>query len=373
MNPRVSIVKCKSYEPGLVLDSTKKAIDLLGGISSFIQPKSKVLLKPNLLMGRGPESGIDTHPEVVRAVVRVLKEIDCSIYLGDGPSVWGRHADNVNEVYRISGMTKICEEEGVELVDFEHRRWREKFPLAAWLDKCDCVVNIPKFKTHQLTTLTGAIKNLFGLVWKTHKTELHKKYFDISDFSGILVDVYEEVKPALTVIDGIIAMEGDGPGTGGKLRNCGLLFAGRDCVALDSILALIMGLKPLDVLTTREAAARGLGSADIKEISILGERLKDITESRPFILPSTSLKTRLPRPIVDIARKLIRYYPCEDEDNCIKCASCINTCPNKAITIKRGRLIFDYAKCIACFCCQEVCNEAAIKIKKNIWAKMAGL
>jgi uncharacterized protein (DUF362 family)/NAD-dependent dihydropyrimidine dehydrogenase PreA subunit len=308
----------------------------------------------------------------VRSVIKLLKEINCSIYLGDGPSVWGNQAENVDDVYEKSGMKRVCEEENVELVNFEHKRWRKKFPLAAWLDKCDCVVNMPKFKTHNLTLLTAAIKNLFGLVWKTHKTELHKRYFDINAFSKILVDIYEEVRPALTVIDGIVAMEGDGPGTSGKLRNAGLLLAGSDCVALDSVLALIMGIESFDILTTKEAAARGLGVADIKSISVVGEKLEDAKLAN-FILPSTSLRKKIPLPIIQIARKLIKYYPCVEQDNCIKCASCIQACPNKVITIKNDRLVFDYAKCIACFCCQEACPSAAIKIKKSLFAKIAGL
>jgi len=372
MNAKVSIVKCKDYEPTRVLEQLKKALDLLGGVSAFIAPKSRVLVKPNLLMAKEPEFGIDTHPEVVRAVVKILKGINCSIYLGDGPTVWGNQAENTDEVYEKSGMKKICKEEDIELVKFEHKRWRKNFPLAVWLDKCDCVVNIPKFKTHDVTILTGAIKNLFGLVWKTYKTELHKKYFKADDFSKMLVDVYEEVKPALTVIDGIVAMEGDGPATSGKLRNVGLLLAGYDCVALDSILALIMGLEPLDILTTKEAVRRGLGVADINSISIFGERLENII-GEPFKLPTTSLARRIPRPLIELAKKFIKYYPCVEQDNCIRCAACIQACPNKAITIKNERLVFDYSKCIACFCCQEACPNAAIKIKKSIFAKMVGL
>jgi len=149
-------------------------------------------------------------------------------------------------------------------------------------------------------------------------------------------------------------------------------LAGSDCVALDSILALIMGLAPRDILTTKEAAGRGLGVADINSISISGERLENII-GEPFKLPTTSLANRIPRPLIELAKKLIKYYPCAEYDNCIGCAVCIQACPNKVITMKDDRLIFDYSKCIACFCCQEACPNAAIKIKRNIWAKMVGL
>ena len=254
MKSKVAIVKCKSYEPSLVQEATRKAIDLIGGVSIFIRPQSRVLVKPNLLMAKEPEFGIDTHPEVMRAVIKILKEINCEIFVGDGPNVWGSQAENVDEVYERSGMKRVCEEEKVSLVKFDKRRWRGKFPLTSWLDNCDNLVNVPKFKTHDFTILTGAIKNLFGLVSGTYKTELHKKYFDKEDFARILVDIYQEAKPVLTIVDGIIAMQGDGPGTSGKLRDLNLLLASTDCVSVDSVMALIMGLEPFDILTTKEAA-----------------------------------------------------------------------------------------------------------------------
>ena len=372
MRTTVSIIKCVDYDPPSVQEAVRRAVDSLGGISAFIPAKSSVLVKPNLLMASPPEAAIVTHPEVVRSVIKLLKGINCSIYVGDGPSVWGNEAGKEDEVYEKSGIRRVCEEEGAALVKFENKRWRKKFPLAAWLDKCDCVVNIPKFKTHSLTLLTGAIKNLFGFVWKTHKVELHKKYFDAADFCKMLVDVYEEVKPALTVVDGITIIEGDGPGTSGKARRAGLLLAGRDCVALDSVLAFIMGLKPEDILTTKEAAGRGLGVCDMNSISIFGERLEDAV-LKDFLMPSASLQSKIPRPVIELAKKLLKFYPCVEQDNCVKCALCAQACPNKAITMKRGKPVFDYSKCISCFCCQEFCPHAAIKIKKSLFARIAGL
>lgn len=371
MSPKVSIVRCKSYDPALVLAAAKKAVDLIGGITSFIKPQSKVLVKPNLLMAKGPEFGIDTHPEVVRAVVKILKEINCKIFVGDGPNVWGNQVQDVDEVYENSGMKKVCREEGVELVKFNKRRWRTNFPLTTWLDECEYLVSLPKFKTHDFTILTGAVKNLFGLVPGTYKIELHKKYATPQNFAKILVDIYEETKPALTLIDSVMAMEGDGPGTSGKVRDMGLLLAGADAVALDSILALMMGLLPQDILTTKEATQRKLGISDVNSLQIYGERLEEVIEG-PFKLPSTSFKRNIPRPIIEIARKLIRFYPEIKENNCILCGACVDACPNKAISINSKRTVIDYAKCISCFCCQEACPNSAIKVKKSILAKIIG-
>jgi len=372
MSSRVSIVKCNSYDPVSVQAAIRQSIDLIGGIANFLKPESRVLVKPNILMAKEPESAVDTHPEVVRAVIKVLKEINCRIFVGDSPSVWGNQIENVARVYEVSGVKRICEEEGVALVKFDKRRWRQKFPLTTWLDDCDFLVNIPKFKTHGLTFLTGAIKNLFGLVTGTFKTELHKNYFDKKDFSKILVDIFQEAKPALTVVDGIIAMEGDGPGTSGKLRNLNLILSGADCVALDSVMAQIMGLEPQDVPTTKEASERKLGEASINSITILGEKIEEVT-GEPFLLPTVSMGRKVPRRVIRLAKKLIRYYPCAQRDNCISCAACIQACPTKAVRMINQRITFDYSKCIACFCCQETCPASAIKLKKSIFAKIMGL
>ncbi|MFC1674513.1 DUF362 domain-containing protein [Candidatus Omnitrophota bacterium] len=369
---KVSIVKCNDYQRRLVQSSVVRAIDLIGGISSFIRPQSRVLVKPNLLMAKGPDSGITTHPEVVRAVVRMLKGIDCQVIVGDGPSVWGNQIENVDEVYEFTGIKQVCLDEGVSLVKFDKRRWHKKFPLSTWLDHCDHVVNLPKFKTHDLTTLTGAIKNLFGVVTGSFKTELHKNYYKIEDFSGILVDIYEAVKPSLTLVDAVVAMEGDGPASAGKLRKPRLLLAGSDCVALDSILALIMGIRPTDIVSTKEAASRGLGVADLDSISVAGEKLEDAI-GEPFLLPSTSMIKKIPGPVIELAKKLIKFRPYVLRENCTKCRACIDACPNKCIQMKNELITFDYKNCISCFCCQEACPTAAIQVKKSIIAKIIGL
>lgn len=132
------------------------------------------------------------------------------------------------------------------------------------------------------------------------------------------------------------------------------------------------GSRAFDVLTTKEAAVRGLGAGDVQSITLLGERLENVI-GEPFILPSTSIKKNLPRPIIEIAKKLIKHYPYVKHDKCIQCMACVKACPNKIISLKKGRIEIDYRKCISCFCCQEVCPEAAIKVKKSILAKIIGL
>jgi len=393
MSTMVSIVKCNSYEPEIVEQALRNTLSLLGGITFFVKPFSRVLLKPNLLMSKPPEYAITTHPEVVRAVIHILKEINCKIVVGDSPSVWGQYIENLDEVYNITGIKKVCQEEGVQLISFDKRRMRDKFPLAVALDECDYLINLPKFKTHEFTLISGAIKNLFGLVSGTYKTELHKNYFPPSEFAKILVDIYQEARPALTIIDGILAMEGDGPATSGTTRNLNLLLGGFDCVALDTVMARIMGITDREVLSTKEAALRGLGQSQLDKIEIAGEDIEKLN-IRPFILPKASLKiSKLPKLIQELIKLLIKYYPYSLRAKCSRCGHCVGVCPTKCITlVKNGIrfpsrktvsgdfaeretmvLKFDYNKCIACFCCQESCPEAAISVKKSILARLIGL
>lgn len=372
MKAKVSIVKCADYAPALVMQALEQAIGLIGGISSFIKPQSKVLVKPNLLMAKEPEAGITTHPQVIQSVVKMLKKINCRIIIGDAPSVWGNQIENVSEVYERTGIKRICREEDIQLVEFNKRCWRNNFPFTALIEECDHIINIPKLKTHGLTLLTAAVKNLFGLVCGTYKTELHKKYANSQDFSRMLVDIYAQVKPALNIVDGILAMEGDGPASAGKLRQCGLLLASADAVAVDSVLAMIMGLKPEEVYTNKEAAARNLGVADLGSIEILGEKLEGLL-SEPFLLPKASLGNKIPQSIVNLVRRFIRYYPQVLDNKCIRCQACVRACPEKIISLKSGRITIHHSKCIACFCCQEVCPEAAIRTRRSILARLIGL
>ncbi|MEW6101368.1 MAG: DUF362 domain-containing protein [Candidatus Omnitrophota bacterium] len=373
MNSRVSLTRCESYDPFLVQDAVRRSLSLLGGISNFIRPKSKVLVKPNLLVAKEPESGIVTHPEVVRGVIKLLKEIGCEVFVGDGPSVWGAHAQNIDEVHSRAGMKRICEEENVRLVKFSKSFWKGDFPLTEWLRECDYFVSLPKLKTHELTLLTGAVKNIFGLISTNYKTELHRKFFEADKFAGMLVDLLTQARPALSIVDGIVAMEGDGPASSGKLRNEGLIVAGDDPVAIDSVLARLMGLKPLDILSTREAAARRLGEADINSIEVLGEKLEDVIK-KPFQLPVSSLlRRKWPAFIIAIAKKIIKFYPELVHKECIDCGACIEACPNKIISRKNGRMAIDYSKCISCFCCQESCIAKAIKVKKSFFARLLGI
>ncbi len=368
---KVSIVKCAGYEQPQVEKAVRRSVELLGGINHFVKSGQKVLVKPNMLMAAAPEEGITTHPEVLRSVIRLLKDAGCRILVGDEPSTWNHNQDNVDNAYAKTGIKQVCAGEGVELIKFEKRSWKGKFPLFSWVDEADAIINVPKFKTHQLTTLTGAVKNLYGFVSGTYKAELHKLYFRPEEFAKILADIHECVRPALSIVDGIVAMEGDGPASSGKLRQMGLVVSGNDCVAVDSVLLSIMGVKPQDVFFIQEATGKGLGVSNLEEIELLGEPLSKVI-ARNFLLPCGSIVTKLPVFAPKLLRFLIRIRPKVLHDKCVRCASCAKICPQKVISIK-DKVEIDHRGCISCFCCQEVCPAAAIKAEKSLMARILGL
>ena len=371
MNSKVSIVKCDNYDREKLLSSVRKSLDLVGGISSFIKEGDKVLIKPNLLSATTPDTGVDTHPEFARAVIKIVKETGAKIYLGDGPSVWGRPQD-VDLVYEKSGMKSLAYEEGVNLVRFNKVIMKSSYPFTSWVDECDRIISLPKFKTHDLMTLTGAIKNLFGLIPGLYKTELHRRALKAEDFSKILVDIYSIVKPTLSIVDGVVSMEGDGPASGGQLRNLGLIIASSDGVALDSVLSTIMGLKPEDILSTREAGRRGLGNTRLDNIEISGEEIKDLI-IRDYKLPQVSLLKRTPKPFLQLAKGLFRFRVKINYSKCKKCQLCIKGCPVQAIELQDNKIKVNHTKCVLCLCCKEICPEGAVVLSKSIFARILSI
>lgn len=371
MKSKVAIVRCKDYSQDELHKNINHAIELIGGWKNFVKRGDKVLLKPNLLTARPPESCAVTHPDFVRCVARIIKDLGAVVSVGDSPSGFGY--DGQEEVYRVSGMKKMCQEEDIELKKFEKTAQIDGIPIAAPILEADVVISLPKLKTHTFMTLTGAVKNLFGAVPGLAKPEFHNKEPKAKDFAKILVDVYQRVKPHLNIMDGIMGMEGNGPATG-EVRHIGLLLAGEDAVSIDAIFSVIAGLKPLALWTTQEAVRRNVGIADLDYIDILGERLEDVVQ-RNFKLPVGGLSfiERLPEPFIGFLRNSVRFWPEIEENLCKKCYRCLKSCPAGDITINKEASRIHHKKCILCLCCHEVCPYGAIKIKKSFMARLAGI
>ncbi|MDD5005279.1 MAG: DUF362 domain-containing protein [Candidatus Omnitrophica bacterium] len=370
MKTKVALARCREYGSEEVDRAVEKVLDLLGGIQSIIKPNSRVLIKPNLLTDSLPEECITTHPRVIEAIIRAVKKVTPNIYVGDSPGYIGQRIE-ADKVYEATGIKEVCRRQGVKLVYFDKAVLKKNIPLTDWLESCDCIINVPKFKTHGLTTLTGAIKNLFGLVLGAHKVKLHKEHLYRDDFSKQLVDIFGLVKPALTIVDAVIAIEGDGPGSSGTRIDTELILASQDAVAVDSILATVMGLFPLDIPTTKEAFSRKLGEANIENMEILGENLGEFIHS-DFKLPKMSLVYCMPKPLFKLARKLTLHKMQVIRKQCQSCRRCIEICPVGAVSFKKDKALINSKECILCACCQEICPHKAITIRRSLLLKILG-
>ena len=252
----VSAVKVKSYNLAELVPALQKCLGNIGGLNSIVKPGNKVFVKINHLSPPSPpEKGIVTHPVFAEAVVILLKKTAADITIGDDIE------EGDGDGFKISGYREMCERQGVKLVNLREAGFVEKncngkilknLYIAKVVTEAEVIINLPKFKTHSLTTYTGGIKNMYGIIPAGLRRRFHRDCLREGDFAQMLVDINTMAMPALTIIDGITAMEGEGPGSG-TLKDLGLVLASRDVTALDAIAGFIMGLKPEDVLTTRYA------------------------------------------------------------------------------------------------------------------------
>ena len=231
----VAIKRCEKYSPDLL----EKAIESITDNTDFPDVKGKsVLLKPNILSGSLPEKAVTTHPEVVRAVIRLLFKKGASrIMTGDSPGIGSADAAG-----RKCGIKKVVEEEGAEWVVFNESyllknpdgKKQKQFYPALQLSQADILISLPKMKTHEMMYYTGAIKNLFGLIPGLKKSRFHFNFPEKEDFAAMIVDLLSTVKPSYAIMDGIVAMEGPGPGSGYP-KSLGLLAGSSNLLALDLV------------------------------------------------------------------------------------------------------------------------------------------
>lgn len=385
---KVSIVKCADYDPGRVEAAVFRAVELLGGIESFIKKGGKVLIKPNLLSARRPEEAVCTHPEVVRAAIRLVKKSGAKALIGDSPGTF-LGAKDIEEVYDKTGIRGVAGEEGAELVRFDRSRMVKGYPIAEEALDASFILSLPKLKTHIFTVMTGAVKNIFGVVPGFFKSQCHKKSPQPKKFAAILLDVYGIVRPGLSIMDGIVGMDGEGPAAGNPV-NTGLIAASADGVSLDAVISKIAGVPASKDLIAGEARRRKIGEADLNKIEVLGEPV-DKMRFKKFRLPVTAgVVSALPDFIMDLMRGALNIRPFIDEKVCAGCGICGDACPvgaithsaeSRALSIPRKVRPRSFAVrkteprihdnvCIRCFCCYEMCPYKAIYIKKGLLTRL---
>jgi len=360
---KVAAVRCDTYETGEVADAVRQAVEALG--VEIASGGEKVLLKPNLIEALPPEAAATTHPEVVRALVRLFKEKGAQVFIGDS-SRFG-NVGNTTRAFEVCGMTRMAEEEGVELVNLEadhvmkeaeERDILQKIYPAKSLEAFDRIISIPKLKTHMLMKFSGAAKNLVGCVPGGGKALAHAIGNAPMKFARMVVALTRVLKPTLSVMDGVWGMEGNGP-VYGSVRKLGVILASENPFAMDWVGSGMIGYEPREV----EISACAIEEGDLvpEEIELIGEKDLWVDFAKPakekarhlfdqFLsrLSALTFAVRVPRPTVD-------------KNKCTLCGECAAKCPEGVIS-RDGRLKIDYSGCIYCYYCMRVCPEEAVML-----------
>jgi uncharacterized protein (DUF362 family)/Pyruvate/2-oxoacid:ferredoxin oxidoreductase delta subunit len=361
MQTTVTLAHCPSYTADIE-DAVDKLLAPLGGMQAFVNQGQHVLIKPNMLTSRTPEQAVTTHPEVVRAVIRSVKNAGGIPAVGDSPA----SAVKIEKILTETGFVNLCREENVPLIRFESSgaetfcRDGFSFNLATAVTEADVIINLPKVKTHVLTTLTAAVKNTYGAVPGYQKAMLHKKFTKMKDFGRLLDTIHRTVAPVLNIADGIVGMEGSGP-SGGSPVNLNFLAASTSGVALDLELCHLLNINPRSVPFLPPNIPGPAPDTTLTDIKLNGRTVTP----RKIKLPSTLGARMLPRWLGNVLDPFVWIRPAIDE-KCIRCGRCVEACPADALSITNGNIPALAAKnCIGCCCCHEVCPVNAIEMTQS--------
>jgi uncharacterized protein (DUF362 family)/NAD-dependent dihydropyrimidine dehydrogenase PreA subunit len=377
---KVALVRCESYEYAEVKTAVQKGLDLLGGAGKFAKLGEKILFKVNLLIGEAPEKCATTHPTILKAAAEIFKTTGAGLSYGDSPAFGSTHS-----AAKKSGMVDIAEETGIELKDFQTGSevqfadgvQNKKFTIANAVLESDGVISLPKLKTHGFEKFTGAVKNQFGCIPGLLKGEFHVRVPDALQFAKMLVDLDRRVHPRLYIMDGVYAMEGNGP-RGGTPKKMNVLLFSEDPIALDATACRIINLDPALVPTIIAGRDAGRGVFAIDGIELVGDDLASFI-SKDFDVDRAPVKPYREKGIFKFISNRLVARPVIDKNKCIKCGICINVCPTvpKSVDWRPGSghsapPAHNYRTCIRCYCCQELCPEKAIDLKKPLLRRMFG-
>ncbi len=373
----VVVQECSIYDLDLLQKNITKGIELLGGWSKFVSPGMKVLLKVNLISPKKSETAAVTHSEFVRALTRLLINQECTVWIGDSSGGTISGMSPTAKALIVSGLKNMADEEGAQIKNFDkegvveirpHSNYVSRMYLAKPIFEADCVINLPKLKTHSAGIYTGAVKNLFGCIPGFIKSDYHRLAPNPADLGQIFVDVHEAVNVSLHIMDGVTAMQGEGP-TAGEVYPARKILLSTDPLALDTVATAMLGMHINDIPILVTARDRRLGESDLNNIEIMGDyRSPPLLPN--FKYPKKFYSSKIRDHAIKV--KLIGFLKTRPRINsrlCKSCNMCIESCPVQAIN--QETKIIDYNKCIECMCCHELCMHQAVELKSDsVWADL---
>jgi uncharacterized protein (DUF362 family)/NAD-dependent dihydropyrimidine dehydrogenase PreA subunit len=343
--------------------NVRQAVDRAFELFPLKLKAKKIFIKPNVLRAGKAEEGITTHPAVLRAVVEKVETLQpAAIVVGDNPGAfsYGANEESFEKTGLMEAAGPYYQNIGSDSknVDF-NPDFMPTVNLSRIVLEADIIISLPKFKTHGLTTLSGAIKNSYGFLPGAQKARLHKAAGNPRRFHEMLVDVFRLRVPDLFIVDAVVGMEGNGPASP-DLRDIGLILASDNAVAMDGVIAVMMGVEPDQLRFLQKAREVGLGDYDPSTIEIIGEMKKLPDFKLPPLGGEASLSNK---PLQDRLQQLTLLLPQADPELCTGCGTCVDQCAAMALTMNDNLPQVDADSCITCFCCQEMCPEKAMTLK----------
>ncbi len=352
---KVVLGGCASYELGPLKELFTRGFEETG----FRPRNCKVLLKPNLLAAKAPEKAVTTHPLFLKALAEILLDSSCQVHIGDSPGYEG-----VERVLKASGLMEVVEELDLTIASFRKKIVKKRKGLSPYTmftfgedpDEYDLVINVPKLKTHGMMGLTLGVKNTFGFIQAFEKARWHLRAgTDRRLFAALLIAIHAIAHPAITILDGVLGLDGERPSRG-RPRPFGIVAFSKDALVLDRAMEKTLRLPALLPVS---AAAEAAGLMKESRVVDLGAPAVD-----HFLLPKSVVATdwNLPLFLKGALKAVFVKKPRLDQPKCRLCGVCVRVCPSEALQMKEQGPIFDYQKCIRCYCCQEMCPEGAVVV-----------
>jgi len=367
MEVNAYIRKCQDYDEERVKDIIYGLLDKMNA-RDLLKKGSNVLIKPNLVMACDPSLAVTTHPSLVCAAAEYFVSLGAKVVIAESPG-GPYNRLRLQRLYAQTGMQKAAEKSGAELnfdcryekLSASHGKVKKEFDVIKPVLDADVIINIAKLKTHKFAHYTGAVKNIYGVVPGITKTVYHAAFQDRRAFCDMIIDLCDSVSPDISIIDGVVAMEGNGP-TAGNARHMGVIIASKDPNIADKAAAKLAGIPEENIPTLKNAFERGRAMRGAEGILTDADAEVEETILKLTTKDNLAFASLFPSALQPFMRRLCVRPPEMDPRVCVGCGACMTVCPGKAISIKNNKAAVNRRKCIRCFCCHELCPEKAVRI-----------